>query len=79
MPGLRNARPRAVIAALERAGGVTRFGKGDHVNVKMPNGQILTISGMREPLKIGLLKSLLRKAGISEEEFVKLLEGKPRD
>ena len=76
MPELRNVRPRHAIAALERAGGVVRkSGRGDHVNIKMPNGQIITFSGVREPIKIGLLKAMLRKAGLSEEEFVRLLEG----
>ena len=76
MPELRGVRPRNAIAALERAGGVVRkSGKGDHVNIKMPNGQILTFSGKREPIKVGLLKAMLRKANLSEEEFVKLLEG----
>jgi hypothetical protein len=41
----------------------------------MPNGQIVTFSGKREPIKIGLLKAMLRKAGLTEEEFVRLLEG----
>jgi predicted RNA binding protein YcfA (HicA-like mRNA interferase family) len=75
MAGLRNVRPRQAIAALERAGGVVRTGKGDHVNIKMPNGQIITFSGKREPIKIGLLKAMLRKAGLTEAEFVRLLEG----
>ncbi len=76
MPGFRNVRPGDAIAALERAGGVVRKGgKGDHVNVKMPNGQIITFSGRREPVKIGLLKAMLRKAGLSEAEFERLLEG----
>jgi predicted RNA binding protein YcfA (HicA-like mRNA interferase family) len=73
---LRNVRPRDAIAALQRAGGIVRKGgKGDHVNVKMPNGQIVTFSGRREPIKIGLLKAMLRKAGLSEAEFLQLLEG----
>ncbi len=75
MAELRNVRPRDAIAALERAGGVTRSGKGDHVNVKMPNGQIITFSGRREPIKIGLLKAMIRKAGLTEEQFVRLMQG----
>ncbi len=75
MAGLRNVRPRQAIAALERAGGVVRTGKGDHVNIKMPNGQIITFSGKRESIKIGLLKAMLRKAGPTEAEFTRLLEG----
>lgn len=74
MPELRGIRPREAIAALERAGGVVRSGKGDHVNIKMPNGQIVTFSGRRDPIKIGLLKAMLRKAGLSEEEFLELLD-----
>ncbi len=75
MGELRDVRPRDAIAALERAGGRVRQGKGDHVNIKMPNGQIVTLSGVREPIKIGLLKAMLRKAGLTEEEFARLLEG----
>ena len=73
MPELRNVRPREAIAAFERAGGIVRRGKGDHVNIKMPNGQIVTFSGTREPIKIGLLRAMLRKAGLSESDFVRLL------
>lgn len=47
-------------------------GKGDHINIKMPNGMIVTILGSKE-LKIGLLKSVIKKAGLSEEEFLNLL------
>jgi predicted RNA binding protein YcfA (HicA-like mRNA interferase family) len=72
MPELRNVRPRQAIAALERAGGVRKSG---HVNIKVPNGQIVTFSGVREPIKIGLLKAMLRKAGLTETEFIQLLEG----
>jgi len=58
---------------MERAGGITRQGKGDHVNVKMQNGQIITFSGRRDPIKIGLLQAMLHKAGLPEEEFERLL------
>ncbi|MBI4491917.1 MAG: type II toxin-antitoxin system HicA family toxin [Chloroflexi bacterium] len=75
MAGLRDVRPREAIAALERAGGVVRPGKGDHVNIKMPNGQIITFSGRRGAIKIGVLKAMIRKAGLTEEAFIRLLEG----
>jgi predicted RNA binding protein YcfA (HicA-like mRNA interferase family) len=55
-----------------KAGGIRRAGKGDHVNIKMPNGQLITIPSHRE-LKIGLLKTAVRKAGLTEEEFLNLL------
>ena len=49
-------------------------GKGDHVNIKIPNGQIITIPVSRD-LKIGLLKSAIKKAGLDDEEFMMLLKG----
>ncbi len=60
------------IKAFVRAGGVRRGGKGDHVNIKMPNGRILTIPG-RGDLKIGLLKDAIKKADLTEEQFLELL------
>ncbi|MBM3933904.1 MAG: type II toxin-antitoxin system HicA family toxin [SAR202 cluster bacterium] len=72
-PELRDVRPKEAILALQRAGGVLRKGKGDHVNIKMPNGQIVTFSGRKDPIKIGLLRAMLKKAGVSETEFVRLL------
>ncbi len=73
MPGLRDIRPAEAIAALVKAGGVTRNGKGDHVNIKMPNGKIVTFSGMKDPIKTGLLRAMLRKAEVSEETFLRLI------
>ena len=40
--------------------------------IKMPNGQIITIPYHRE-LRIGLLKAAIRKAGLTEEQFLDLL------
>ena len=42
------------------------------MNIKMPNGQLITIPVSGE-LKIGLLKAAIKKAGLNEEEFEKLL------
>ena len=61
------------IKAFLKAGGIERKGKGDHVNVKMPNGQIITIPRSKE-LKIGLLKAAIKKSGLTEEEFVQGLK-----
>jgi predicted RNA binding protein YcfA (HicA-like mRNA interferase family) len=69
---LRGIRGEEAIKAFIRAGGVQRGGKGDHVNIKMPNGRILTIPGRGE-IKIGLLKDAIRKAGLTEEQFQELL------
>ena len=72
MRQLRGIKGSDAIKAFLRAGGIRRSGKGDHVNIKMPNGQIITIPASKE-LKVGLLKAVIRKAGLTEEEFLKLL------
>jgi predicted RNA binding protein YcfA (HicA-like mRNA interferase family) len=69
---LRGVGGEEAVKAFVKAGGVRRAGKGDHVNIKMPNGQLITIPCHRE-LKIGLLKAAIRKAGLTEEEFLDLL------
>ena len=69
---LRGIRGDEAVRAFVRAGGVQRKGRGDHVNIKMPNGQLVTIPGQAE-LKVGLLKAAIRKAGLTEEEFMDLL------
>jgi len=55
-----------------KIGGIKRKGKGDHINIKMPNGQLITIPVSKE-LKIGLLKNAIKKAGLTEERFLELL------
>ena len=73
MSRLRGIRGKKAIKAFVKAGGIERKGKGDHVNVKMPNGQIITIPSSKV-LKIGLLKAVIKKAGLAEEEFLRLLK-----
>ena len=69
---LRGIKGKDAIKAFLRAGGIERPGKGDHINIKMPNGMIITIPDKGE-LKIGLLKSAIHKAGLTEEQFLDLL------
>jgi predicted RNA binding protein YcfA (HicA-like mRNA interferase family) len=69
---LRNIKGKDAVKAFIKFGGAERKGKGDHINIKMPNRMIVTIPGNKE-LKIGLLKNAIKKAGLSEEEFLKLL------
>jgi predicted RNA binding protein YcfA (HicA-like mRNA interferase family) len=70
--GLHNVKGKDAVKVFVKFGGVERKGKGDHINIKMPNGMIVTIPGSKE-LKIGLLKSVIKKAGLTEEEFINLL------
>ena len=69
---LRGIRGKEAIKAFIRGGGIKKPGKGDHVNIKMPNGMIITMPGKGE-LKIGLLKSAIYKAGLTEDQFLDLL------
>ncbi len=69
---LRGLRAERVIAAFTRAGGKERRGKGSHCNIKMPNGQIITIPRHGE-IKVGLLRAALRRAGLTIDEFEALL------
>ncbi len=50
-----------------------RAGKGSHVNIQMPNGHSVTLVRSRTDVKIGLLKDMLKRAGISQEEFLRHL------
>jgi len=69
---LHNVKGKDAVRAFVKAGGVRRPGKGDHVNIKMVNGQLLTIP-VSGTVKIGLLKAAIKKAGLTEEEFVQWL------
>ncbi len=70
---MRGISGKEAVKAFIRAGGIARSGKGDHVNIKMPNGQLITIP-ISGNLKIGLLKSAVKKAGLDDEEFMRLLK-----
>jgi len=71
---LRGVSGRDAVKAFVKAGGVVRHGKGDHANIKMPNGQLITIPVLGD-VKIGLLKSAIKKAGLDDEKFILLLKG----
>jgi predicted RNA binding protein YcfA (HicA-like mRNA interferase family) len=69
---LRGIKGKDAMKAFLRAGGTEKPGKGDHINIKMPNGMIITIPDRGE-LKVGLLRSAIHKAGLTEEQFLDLL------
>jgi predicted RNA binding protein YcfA (HicA-like mRNA interferase family) len=69
---LRGIKGFDAVKVFVKIGGLKRKGKGDHVNIKMPNGQLITIPVSKE-LKIGLLKNAIKKAGLTEENFLELL------
>ena len=75
MVSLYNLKSEKVIKAFERAGWVSRGFRGSHVKLtKEGNPNILSIPVHRgKPIKIGLLKDQIKKAGLTEEDFLKLV------
>jgi predicted RNA binding protein YcfA (HicA-like mRNA interferase family) len=68
MPKLPVLKPRQVIAALERAGFRQVRQKGSHLQLKRGN-LLVTVPNHPGDLNPGVLKSILRQAQMSEEEF----------
>jgi predicted RNA binding protein YcfA (HicA-like mRNA interferase family) len=67
--------PRQVLSALQRAGFVIHHTTGSHQFLKHPSKPALRVSVPyhRKDLKRGTLRSILRQAGFTPEEFSKLL------
>jgi predicted RNA binding protein YcfA (HicA-like mRNA interferase family) len=75
MASLYNLKPEKVIRAFERAGWVNRGQSGSHVKLTRDgNPNILSISVHKgRPVKIGLLKDQIKKSGMAEVEFLRML------
>ena len=71
MPGLRNVKQAEAVQALVRLGGLERASKKNYRMVTMPNGALLAIP--TGTLKIGLLHRLIRRAGVTVQEFEEVL------
>ena len=74
MPPLRDVRPRDAARAFQRAGGTLTAGGKGYINIKMPNGALVTFSATRSPMRIGLLKDMIKKAGLTDAQFMDLLK-----
>ena len=73
MPRLPKVSGREAVAALERAGFQVRRRRGSHiVMVKRGFPETLSVPDHRQ-LRPGTLRALIRKAGLSVEEFLALL------
>ncbi len=74
MSSLHNLKPERVIKAFERAGWKVKGQKGSHVKLtKEGNRNILSIPVHKgKPIKQGLLRDQIAKAGLTVEEFLKL-------
>lgn len=62
-----------MIALLRRAGFVQVSQKGSHVKMRHVNGRVAIIPNHRE-LAQGTLRSILRQAGLSENDFYNLID-----
>ena len=74
MSGLHNLKPEKVVKAFERAGWTVRGQRGSHVKLtKAGNENILSIPMHKgRPVKQGLLRDQIKKAGLTVEEFLRL-------
>jgi len=61
------------IRAFERVGFQFDHWRGRHAILYHPDGRHLSIPGGRKELKAGTLRTLIRKAGLTVDEFVRLL------
>jgi len=75
MVSLYNLKPEKVAKAFEKAGWMNRGFKGSHVKLtKEGNPNILSIPVHKgKSVKIGLLKDQIRKAGLTEGQFLRFL------
>jgi predicted RNA binding protein YcfA (HicA-like mRNA interferase family) len=61
------------IKAFTRAGFYLDHWSGGHAILYYPDGRHLSIPGGRKELKPGTLRTLIRKAGLTVDEFTELL------
>lgn len=77
MSGLHNLKPNRVIKAFQRAGWkIERQGSSSHIHLsKEGNRNIFSIPVHKgKPVKQGLLRDQITKAGLTVEEFLKFYE-----
>ena len=70
---LRNVRAQRAIRAFHRLGYETVRVRGSHHILKHSDGSMLVLPFHRGAVKVGILLDAIDKAGISVEEFEKLL------
>jgi predicted RNA binding protein YcfA (HicA-like mRNA interferase family) len=57
-----------VCRALSRAGFIRRSQKGSHVKMKHPDGRNAVVP-LHKELALGTLRSILKQAGLGDDEF----------
>jgi len=74
-PKFANLEPREVVRALEEAGFYIHETSGSHVHLKHPHkrGRVTVPYHERFDLPKHIVKSILRQAGLTNQEFFRLL------
>lgn len=73
MTRLPTLRPRQVLSAMTRAGFRKGRQSGSHVILKHPDGREIVIPMHRRDLKRSTMLAILKRAGLTLEQFRKLL------
>lgn len=73
MPNLPQVKPRDIEKALLAKGFHSRSTKSSHVVFIHADGRHTVVPGHNRPVRPGTLRSILRQADISLDEFLKLL------
>jgi predicted RNA binding protein YcfA (HicA-like mRNA interferase family) len=74
MTKLPAARPREIVAALERAGFTVVRTKGSHYHLRRPHHpQLVSVPYHAKDVKKGTLHAIIKAAGLTIEEFLALL------
>ena len=66
---LRPLRPREIVRKLERAGFVFRRQSGSHARYVHPDGRGATVAMHPGDVPAPVVRSILRQAGLSDEEW----------
>ncbi len=76
MPDLPHLSGREIIRALERLGFAQARQRGSHVVMKKstPEGSIGCVVPMHDEVAIGTLRSILKQAKVSADEFIKVVK-----
>jgi predicted RNA binding protein YcfA (HicA-like mRNA interferase family) len=76
MPELPHLSGREIIRALERLGFVQARQRGSHVVMKKstPEGSVGCVAPLHGEVAIGTLRSVLKQAKVSPDEFVKVVK-----
>jgi len=70
---LPSLKTKKVVRALEKAGFEIRRQTGSHITLKNKEGKITTVPMHTKDIKKGLLQAIIKQAGLSVDEFLKLV------